>query len=144
LFGGAGQGVELRYAAKPKELASIYDRIGRTADDLPYTPHFETLFTAYSELFGEQRPGRREVWRHLLTLRKKAALQKLGKAKSIPPEISADDRQRLIGLVGEHLGKRDRLPYTPEFDGIVNEFNKTQVRKISPHLVWRLVATLAK
>jgi hypothetical protein len=43
------------------------------------------------------------------------------------------------------MGKRDRLPYTQKFDRIVDEFNKGRVgRRLSPHLVWRLVATLAK
>ena len=140
LFGA----VEVRKPVKSVELAEIYRRIGRTADDLPYTPQFEALYVAYSELFGEQRPARREVWRHLLTQRKKAALPKLGKAKSTPPPIKPEERQLLIELIGHQMGKRDRLPYTPEFDAIVNDFNKTQTRKMSPHLVWRLVATLAK
>jgi len=30
------------------------------------------------------------------------------------------------------------------FDALVNEFNKTQPRRLSPHLVWRIVAKLAK
>ena len=47
-------------------------------------------------------------------------------------------------MLGSDIGRRDRLPYTKRFDGIVDEFNKTLPRKISPHLVWRLVATLAK
>ena len=42
------------------------------------------------------------------------------------------------------MGKRDRLPYTKRFDTLVDSFNKTQARPLSPHLVWRLVATLAK
>jgi hypothetical protein len=36
------------------------------------------------------------------------------------------------------------LPYTAKFDAVVEEFNQTQARKLSPHLVWRLAATLAK
>ena len=35
-------------------------------------------------------------------------------------------------------------PYTKRFDELVDEFNKSQDRPLSPHLVWRLVATLAK
>ena len=46
--------------------------------------------------------------------------------------------------LGADIGKRDRLPYSKRFDQIVDEFNRTQPRAISPHLVWRLVATLAK
>ena len=47
-------------------------------------------------------------------------------------------------MLGKDIGKRDRLPYTTRFDQLVDEFNKTQGRPLSPHLVWRLVATLAK
>jgi hypothetical protein len=58
--------------------------------------------------------------------------------------IDREDEARLRALLGDDLGKRDRLPYTDRFDKLVDEFNGTQVRKLSPHLVWRLVATLAK
>jgi hypothetical protein len=47
-------------------------------------------------------------------------------------------------VCGTRKGCRDRLPYTDRFDKLVDDFNGTQVRKMSPHLVWRLVATLAK
>ena len=46
------------------------------------------------------------------------------------------------------MGRRDRLPYSTAFDAIVDAFNdyirQHGERPISPHLVWRLVATLAK
>lgn len=136
-------GVEQRVAAKPKLLTRIYNQIARTADDLPYTPHFETLYTGYSLSF-DPPPSRREVWRHLLNLRKAGKLPKLGEARSQAPEVSAESRQHLRDLLGTDIGKRDRLPYTPRFDELVDHFNKTQPRPLSPHLVWRLVATLAK
>ena len=47
-------------------------------------------------------------------------------------------------MLGEDIGRRDRLPYSERFDALVTEFVKTLPRPISPHLVWRLVATLAK
>jgi len=31
-----------------------------------------------------------------------------------------------------------------DLDAIVDQFNQSQPKKLSPHLVWRLVATLAK
>jgi hypothetical protein len=77
-------------------------------------------------------------------LRKGGKLPKLGPARSVPPEISPEARQRLREMLGADIGKRDRLPYTDRFDGLVDEFNGTHVPKLSPHLVWRLVATLAK
>jgi catechol 2,3-dioxygenase-like lactoylglutathione lyase family enzyme len=141
LFPGA---VEARAPVKREELSAVYQQIGRTADDLPYTPHFEKLYTTYVDKYSDPRPTRAEVWRHLLNLRKAGKLPKLGEARSKPPEVSDEDRGRLREMLGADIGKRDRLPYTKRFDEIVDAFNRTQPRAISPHLVWRLVATLAK
>ena len=142
--GGLFAGVEQRVAVKKDLLIKVYEQTGRTADDLPYTPHFETLYRSYAASHGEPQPTRGEVWRHLLNLRKGAKLPKLGPARSLPPEISDEDRSRLREMLGADIGKRDRLPYTDRFDRLVDEFNGAQIRKLSPHLVWRLVATLAK
>jgi catechol 2,3-dioxygenase-like lactoylglutathione lyase family enzyme len=136
--------VEARARVKREDLVRIYQEIGRTADDLPYTPHFEKLYTSYVANYPEPRPTRAEVWRHLLNLRKGSKLPKLGEARSTPPEISDEDRAQLRAMLGTDIGKRDRLPYTQRFGEIVDAFNRTQARAISPHLVWRLVATLAK
>jgi catechol 2,3-dioxygenase-like lactoylglutathione lyase family enzyme len=142
--GGLFAGVEQRAPVKKDILIKAYEATGRTADDLPYTPHFETLYRDYAAAHGEHKPTRGEVWRHLLNLRKGGKLPKLGPARSMPPEISPEERERLKQMLGKDIGKRDRLPYTDRFDKLVDEFNGTQIRKISPHLVWRLVATLAK
>jgi len=137
-------GVEQRTPVKRDALVRPYVQLGRTADDLPYTPHFETIYNAYLAEMGDAKPTRSEVWRHLLNLRKAGKLPKLGEARSRPPEISAEDRARLKEMLGADIGKRDRLPYTPRFDQLVDEFNRTQQRPLSPHIVWRLVALLAK
>jgi catechol 2,3-dioxygenase-like lactoylglutathione lyase family enzyme len=142
--GGLFAGVEQKIAPKRDELSKIYQSIGRTADDLPYTPHFETLFSRYAAGFGEPKPTRAETWRHLLNLRKGGKLPKLGDARSTPPTVSDEDRTKLREMLGEDIGRRDRLPYTARFDELVDTFNRSQPRAISPHLVWRLVATLAK
>jgi catechol 2,3-dioxygenase-like lactoylglutathione lyase family enzyme len=142
--GGLFAGVPQRVSVKREALVAAYEKIARTADDLPYTPHFESMYSAYASQHGEPRPTRAEVWRHLLNLRKAGKLPKLGEARSKPPEISEEDRAALRKMLGTDIGKRDRLPYTPRFDELVDEFNRTQARPISPHLVWRLVATLAK
>jgi len=137
-------GVEPQVPAKREELIKAYEQIGRTADDLPYTPEFEKLFGAYSAHHKQARPTRQEVWRHLLNLRKGGKLPKLGAARSVPPEVSPEALEVLKALVAKDIGRRDRLPYTDRFDAIVDEFNRTQPRALSPHLVWRLVATMAK
>ena len=137
-------GVEQKVAPKRDALVRLYEQIGRTADDLPYTPHFETLYKSYAQQYGEPAPTREEAWRHLLNIRKRGILPKLGEARSKPPEVSDESLVKLREMLGKDIGKRDRLPYTKRFDQIVDEFNKTQGRPLSPHLVWRLVATLAK
>lgn len=137
-------GVEPKLKPKNDLLASLYEKTGRTADDLPYTPHFESIYSTYAAAFGETRPTRQETWRHLLNLRKRAALAKLGEARSHPPEVSPEALSRLRHMLGDNIGRRDRLPYSPEFDRLVDEFNNSQPRPISPHLIWRLVATMAK
>jgi catechol 2,3-dioxygenase-like lactoylglutathione lyase family enzyme len=137
-------GIEGTVPAKPKLLGEVYEQIGRTADDLPYTPQFEELCNLYSSRFSEPKPTKREVWRHLLNLRKAGKLPKLGEARSPSPDVSEEARRIVKELLGKDIGKRDRLPYSERFDRLVDEFNRTQERPLSPHLVWRLVAKLAK
>lgn len=141
---GLFAGMEPAQRPKREALIALYEKTGRTADDLPYTPHFESIYKAYAEKYGEHPPTRQEVWRHLLNIRKRGILPKLGEARSKPPEVSEEAAETLRAMLGKDIGKRDRLPYTGRFDTIVDEFNKSQPRPLSPHLVWRLVATLAK
>ncbi len=137
-------GVQPRLPLNADALLAAYRRIGRTADDLPYTPHFEAIYAAYASAFPQQSLSRAETWRHLLNLRKAGKLPKLGDARSPAPQVLPDDRKRLLEMLGPEIGKRDRLPYSRRFESLVDEFNKIQQRPLSPHLVWRLVATLAK
>lgn len=140
LFSGVQQKVTLDRGA----LVKTYEQIGRTADDLPYTPDFEKLYLAATAACREHKPTREDVWRQLLNLRKAGKLPKLGDARSRPPAVSEEEKVQLRGMLGDAIGRRDRLPYSKRFDQLVDEFNKTQQRPLSPHLVWRLVATLAK
>jgi len=138
-------GVEAKVAPKREVLAKLYESVGRTADDLPYTPSFEKLHDGYCAAVSDPKPTRQETWRHLLNLRKKkGGLAKLGEARSPAPDITAEARATLKAMLGQDIGKRDRLPYSEQFEKIVDTFNKTQPRPLSPHHVWRLVATLAK
>lgn len=137
-------GIEAPSAPKRDLLVTLYEAVGRTADDLPYTPHFETLYEPYIAAHAKPKPSRAEVWRHLLNLRKAGKLPRLGEARSKPPTLDLPQRHALRELLGKDLGKRDRLPYTPRFDELVDGFNKTLPRPLSPHLIWRAVATLAK
>jgi len=136
-------GVEPRLSPKRDKLIPIYSKIGRTADDLHYTHHFEALYAEYTAHF-ERPPNREEVWRHLLNTRKSGKLPKLGDAKSAPPETTDTERNLVKALLGNSLGKRDRLPYTKPFDEFVKAFNSATRRRLTPHQLWRLVAVLAK
>jgi catechol 2,3-dioxygenase-like lactoylglutathione lyase family enzyme len=137
-------GLEHRVPVKKEALIRLYEQIGRTADDLPYTPHFESLYGPYIAALADPKPSRAEVWRHLLTLRKSGKLPKLGEARSKPPNVPPDARATLRELLGADIGRRDRLPYSERFDCLADAFNRTLPRPLSPHLIWRLVATLAK
>lgn len=143
-IGALFAGVETRTAPKKDLLIQLYVQVGRTADDLPYTPHFEQLYEPYIAEQPDPKPSRGEVWRHILNLRKSGKLPKLGEARSKPPDLPVEKRQELKDLLSADLGKRDRLPYTERFDQLVDSFNKTLPKPLSPHLVWRAVATLAK
>jgi catechol 2,3-dioxygenase-like lactoylglutathione lyase family enzyme len=137
-------GIEAAVPPRRDALIKAYVAVGRTADDLPYTPHFEKLYADYCAQYGQTKPSRQETWRHLLNLRKGGKLPKLGEARSEPPEVSEDAHAELRLLLGEDIGRRDRLPYSEKFDQLVESFNRTQPRPLSPHLIWRLAAKLAK
>ena len=146
------EGVAAKLTPKPRLLAQLYERAGRTADDLPYTPQFEQIFAAYSERYPEPRPDRAETWRHLLTLRKRGDLPKLGAARSRPPVSDEQTvmllRQVLAEEFGGRIGRRDRLPYSPQFDRMTDAFNRARAKAgsdpLAPHQLWRLVALIAK
>jgi catechol 2,3-dioxygenase-like lactoylglutathione lyase family enzyme len=55
---GLFAGVEQRAPVKRDALIRAYELTGRTADDLPYTPHFETLYRAYVTGHAEPKPTR--------------------------------------------------------------------------------------
>lgn len=137
---GEGAGAENETAS----LIAAYEAAGRTLDDLPYTAEFDSLYEAVTE---GGRPSRHEVLHRLQALRKAGKLPRLGRAASRPPAISDEDEASLAALVVGALGKlslRDRLPYSPEFDGIVSAFNDSAGLSLGAHEVWRLVAKLAK
>lgn len=126
-------------------LAEAYVQAGRTLDDLPYTAEFASI-CAVIEDAGVRLPPR-EVLHRLHTLRKAAKLPRVGRGESDPIRVNSDEERTLselvVAAVGT-LGQRDRLPLTPEFDQLVERFNASTGRTLTPHDVWRLVAKLAK
>ncbi|MBC7834895.1 MAG: argininosuccinate lyase [Phycisphaerales bacterium] len=140
LFGGASEGPN-----DASDLGRLYERIGRTLDDLPYTQEMEQIFAESGA--GERGWSRAELLHKLQNLRKAGKLARVGRAAASPIKLTAAEESQLETLVVESvgsLGQRDQLPHTPEFDRIVEVFNQRTGRGLTPHGAWRLVAKLAK
>lgn len=134
-------------------LISVYQKQGRTLDDLPYTESFDAL---YRSMYGDDetasgddtyRPSRAEVFHRLHNLRKAGKLPRMGRALGERPRITPEQEKLLVELVEQQIGeisKRDTLPYTPEFEEIATRFNATATLDVDHHALWRLIAKLAK
>jgi hypothetical protein len=139
LFGGEAAG-----AGADDVIKAAYISTGRTLDDLPYTPEFDSIYRAAG---GAAYGTPRALFHRLHNLRKAGKLGRVGAAATKPPKISEDDEALLLrlveGAVGS-LGQRDQLPFTPEMDRLIEDFNGRTGRQLDPHTVWRLIAKLAK
>lgn len=63
-----------------KALARIYEDVGRTVDELAYTPEFDELYRKYMDAGFNLKPH--EVFRRLLVLRKAGLLPRLFRSAS--------------------------------------------------------------
>lgn len=127
-------------------LISVYQKQGRTLDDLPYTDAFEALYAA---MYGgdNDAPSRSHVFHRLHNLRKAGKLPRMGRAQGERPRITPEQEALLASLVEQAvgaLGKRDQLLYTPAFDALCDRFNTEAGLELSHHAAWRLIAKLAK
>ena len=130
-------------------LISVYQKQGRTLDDLPYTDVFETLYTSmYGDADdGAHAPSRAEVFHRLHNLRKAGKLPRMGRAHGERPRITPEQEALLATKVEQAVGalsKRDQLLYTPTFEDLCTAFNADAGLELSRHDVWRLIAKLAK
>ncbi|MEM1213739.1 MAG: DUF1572 family protein [Planctomycetota bacterium] len=139
-------------------LMSVYQKQGRTLDDLPYTAEFEAIYTTMYGPEGRdaENPAmatRAAVFRRLQNLRKAGKLPRLGRAGRVEgmvggaPKIEPVQERLLVFLAEEHLEaitQRDRLVYTETFDVIVDAFNTRAGLSLSPYDVWRVLSRLAK
>lgn len=130
-------------------LTSVYQKQGRTLDDLPYTPEFESLYCAMygDEDDGAGRPTRAQVFHRLHNLRKAGKLPRMGRAVGERPRINPEQETLLVSLVEAEVGaisKRDQLVYTPGFEQVCTRFNTQAGLELDRHAIWRLVAKLAK
>lgn len=131
-------------------LISVYQKQGRTLDDLPYTEAFETIYAA---MYGDEAehtrttPTRAQAFHRLHNLRKAKKLPRLGKAQGQRPRITSEQEALLASKVEEAVGalsKRDQLLYTPEFETLCTRFSTEAGLDLSRHDTWRLIAKLAK
>ncbi|MEQ9616462.1 MAG: hypothetical protein RLN60_00335 [Phycisphaerales bacterium] len=123
-------------------LISVYEREGRTLDDLPYTEEFGRICGAL-----DRADAPRDVFHRLHNLRKAGKLPRMGKAASLPVKLEADEEAALVDLLRERLGTtgaRDRLPYTEAFGELHAAFNARIGRDLDRHALWRLICKLAK
>jgi len=123
-------------------LVSVYQRLGRTLDDLPYTSEFGDLLVSVGRE-GEERAVLSELQR----LRKAGRLPRLGRSKTHAVRLSDAEESLLMRLVEDtagSVGRRDSLPYTPAFQGVLDAFNERSGRSLDHHTLWRLIARLAK
>jgi hypothetical protein len=128
-------------------LISVYQKQGRTLDDLPYTEEFDAIHAAVVGDDGATSASRADLFHRLHNLRKAGKLPRLGKAATPPPRIAPEHETLLTSLVEEkivRLSLRDQLLYARSFDEIVTTFNARAGLNLSPHDVWRIVAKLAK
>ena len=128
-----------------QRLIAAYVEVGRTLDDLPYTEEFIRM----CELASATEAGMNEhaVFRRLQNIRKAGKLPPIGRASSRAPRLSEAEEGWLANAVVEtvgSLGQRDQLPFTTRFDILLNRFNESTGRSLSPHDLWRVVAKLAK
>lgn len=130
--------------ARDRLFIDAYRRAGRTLDSLPYTDEFEAV---HAEVGGSDAVTKRALFHRLHTLRKAGSLPRMGRAPEHTVRLDADDEALLTAFVVDvagSLGQRDRLPYTPEFEALLERFNAKTGRQLGPHDCWRLIAKLAK
>lgn len=147
LFAGADDEPTGRKAsdAALAPIVAEYEQIGRTLDDLPYTPEFDRLHAvAVKSLPGVSK---KDLLHKLHNLRKRSALPKVGRSPALPVRLEPGEedwlREAVVRACGS-LGQRDQLPYDERFEPLVAAFNARTGRSLDPHTVWRLTAKLAK
>jgi len=127
-------------------LISVYQKQGRTLDDLPYTDAFEWLYAAMYD--GEDEPpSRADVFHRLHNLRKAGRLPRMGRAGGERPRLTPQQEAVLADMVESEVGalsRRDQLLYTAAFEQLCTRFNTAAGLDLSRHDVWRVIAKLAK
>jgi len=134
-----------KLSEKDQALVRLYVEVGRPVDDLPYTAEFEKIC---QKIFGlTDNSTQRHAFDRLLRFRKSGRLPRVGRLNVDRTPITDDEEEILSNLIVRSagtIGHRDALPYTAEFDQIVDAFNQQTRRNLDAHTVWRMVSRVAK
>jgi hypothetical protein len=135
---------QFTWAAQPlavdeQKLVAAYEKIGKPLDLLPYTDDFDHLLRDLDIESTDE--SRREVFHRLLNLRKKALLPRTSNLINVSREgmpLSADDEELLAAY--DRIGRPlDALPYTEDFDKLLDELGKSRTQAIKHAALQRLL-----
>ena len=131
--------------ADDQRLVDAYVQVGRPVDDLPYTPASTALVASLRQA-GDNR-DERTILRRLMNLRKAAILPRLGRVETGAFKVSPESVARVEQLLREALpsiGGRDALPYTSDFDALLEQYNSEAAERLDRRQFWRLIARVTK
>lgn len=134
-----------KLSKQDEQLVGMYSHLGKPVDALPYTTEFEHIC---KEVYGKaDQQTLHNAFHRLLNLRKARRLPRMGRFFAERSPLSVDEHEMLSNLIARSagtIGHRDALPFTQEFDLIVEAFNRQTGRDLDPHTIWRMVARVAK
>ncbi len=113
-----------------------------TRDALPYSDEFERHFAEFAKVAGGDMT-RHQFWRSLSSAAKKGGCK--GKKRGEPaPALGRQQEDTLRALFAGHLGERDSLPYTSNFDSLRQQFNQSTGLSLADREFWRAVCSVCK
>ena len=110
-------------------------------DALPYSDEFERHFAECAKLAGGDLT-RHQFWRLLSNAAKKGGCK--GKKRGEPAPLGRQHEDTLRALLAGHLGERDSLPYTSNFDSLRQQFNQSTGLSLADREFWRAVCSVCK
>jgi hypothetical protein len=128
-----------------ERLIAAYKRMGRSVDELPYSPEFDLIASTLQEHGDERDKG--TLVRRLFNLRKAARLPSTERNAGRPQKLPVDDVALVEDLLRETLptiGGRDRLLYSPAFDLLLDRYNARALQKLDQQEFWRLISRVSK
>lgn len=129
--------------AEDEKLVAAYKRIGSPLDALPFTEDFDELIRQVDKTPNDS--NRAEVFRRLLTLRKTARLPRADAIQGVGEErapLSIEDQELLSAY--QRIGRPlDALPYTEDFEKLMDELGKSKTPALK-HAIFQGLLRLRK